>query len=340
MQHPISAQNRLQTVSAQIQQSSETFLFSLNNDSLTLDQRRQYDRDGFIVIKGLLTDQEIFKYSNRFQEICSMPPEEIKKLPFLVMRDVAIAKTEFKANEKAVTKLQDWQDDPVLFDFCKHPEILKYVKCFCGDNVKSIHTMLINKPPDVGAGTSRHPFHQDLHYFPLRPSHLIVCAWAAMEHVHRENGCLTVVPGSHREFPLLPHDYPEWEGGVNKMYHGVKVDPSVIERRIHVEMNKGDVVFFHPLLLHGSGMNRTSGFRKAISCHYASADCHTINIQGTSQELIANEIASIMIKRLRAIPKFQNVTKMEDVPLQERMELFVMLWRQKSRLVAGRVGSW
>lgn len=45
------------------------------------------------------------------------------------------------------------------------------------------------------------------------------------------------------------------------MYHGIKdFDPSA--KRIHLEMEAGDTVFFHPLLIHGSGMNRTNGFRK------------------------------------------------------------------------------
>jgi phytanoyl-CoA hydroxylase len=109
-----------------------------------------------------------------------------------------------------------------------------------------------------------------------------------MEHVHRGNGCLVVLPGTHTG-TLLQHDYPEWEvrrhyrgkkrsllislslslslclclkGGVNKMYHGVKdYDPS--HPRVHLEMSAGDTVFFHPILIHGSGTNRTQGFRKA-----------------------------------------------------------------------------
>lgn len=45
------------------------------------------------------------------------------------------------------------------------------------------------------------------------------------------------------------------------MYHGVKdYDPS--HPRVHLEMQAGDTVFFHPILIHGSGMNRTQGFRK------------------------------------------------------------------------------
>ena len=45
------------------------------------------------------------------------------------------------------------------------------------------------------------------------------------------------------------------------MYHGIKdYDPNA--PRVHLEMGPGDTVFFHPLLIHGSGMNRTEGFRK------------------------------------------------------------------------------
>ena len=59
----------------------------------------------------------------------------------------------------------------------------------------------------------------------------------------------------HIVMSLLP------QGGVNKMYHGIRdYDPS--SPRVHLEMGPGDTVFFHPLLIHGSGMNRTSGFRK------------------------------------------------------------------------------
>ena len=49
------------------------------------------------------------------------------------------------------------------------------------------------------------------------------------------------------------------------MYHGIMdYDPS--HPRHHLEMEVGDTVFFHPLLIHGSGMNRTKGFRKVSGC--------------------------------------------------------------------------
>ena len=60
---------------------------------------------------------------------------------------------------------------------------------------------------------------------------------------------------------ILPHSF---QGGVNKLYHGIQnYDPS--QPRVHLSMEPGDTVFFHPLLIHGSGMNRTDDFRKVGS---------------------------------------------------------------------------
>ena len=52
--------------------------------------------------------------------------------------------------------------------------------------------------------------HQDLHYFPFRPADRIVCAWTAMERIHRDNGCLVVVPKTHKT-ELMAHEYPKWK---------------------------------------------------------------------------------------------------------------------------------
>jgi len=130
--------------------------------------------------------------------------------------------------------------------------------------------MLINKPPGVDG---RHPLHQDLLYFPFRPADQIIAAWTALEPCTRKNGCLVVLPGTHRG-ELLPHENPDWEW-LNLAYFGAK-GVGAHPGRVHLVMEPGDTVFFHPLLLHGSGHNRTDGFRRAISAHYASAACRFV----------------------------------------------------------------
>jgi phytanoyl-CoA hydroxylase len=115
------------------------------------------------------------------------------------MHDVSQVKKGLKAdNESSIAKLQDWQADEVLFEYVRHPNIVKYASAIVGPDVKSVHTMLINKQPNVGP-TTRHPLHQDLIYFPFRPVNRICCAWTAMVNINRENGGLVVVPGSHRQ---------------------------------------------------------------------------------------------------------------------------------------------
>ena len=60
------------------------------------------------------------------------------------------------------------------------------------------------------------------------------------------------------------------------MYHGVRdFDPS--SPRVHLEMGPGDTVFFHPLLIHGSGMNKTSGFRK-VCVIVCKCVCTNVNV--------------------------------------------------------------
>ncbi|XP_077614614.1 phytanoyl-CoA dioxygenase, peroxisomal [Crocuta crocuta] len=290
------------------------FQYTQDNDVLSLEQRKFYEENGFLVIKNLVSDADITRFRNQFERICK---GELKVEGMMIMKDVTTEKSKFTWSENLITKVQDFQGDEELFRYCTLPEILKYVECFTGPNIMAMHTMLINKPPDSGKKTSRHPLHQDLHYFPFRPSNKIVAAWTAMEPVTQDNGCLSVLPGTHKGC-LRPHVYPQWEGGVNIMYYGIQ-DYDENSPRVHLVMEKGDTVFFHPLLIHGSGLNKTQGYRKTISCHFASADCHYIDVKGTSQEGFEKDLKGIMQKQFE-IP--------EDTSLQD-------IFRFRARLVKG-----
>ncbi|XP_004345745.1 phytanoyl-CoA hydroxylase [Capsaspora owczarzaki ATCC 30864] len=283
---------------------------------LTREQRRFYEDNGFLLVKKLIDPSVLNEIKDHFVALCNGEKERFSTTT--VMRDVTLAKQKGLKGERAVTKVQDFQDDPDLFRYCQLPEVLKYVQCFTGPNIRTIHTMLINKPPDVGP-TGRHPLHQDLVYFPMEPANRICCSWTAMEPVTRANGCLVVLPGTHKG-ELLEHGYPEWEGGVNKAYHGIKSAQQEKGDLVYLEMEPGDTVFFHPILIHGSGANKTSGYRKAISGHYASAgECSYIDVTGGPREELAREIEEMAKAKLRTD---------EHIKIQD-------IWRMKSRLVQG-----
>lgn len=235
---------------------------------ITDEMLDSYWEHGYVVVPGLLPEEDLARWRQRLDDIVEgrVPPSE----GMLVMKDVMVAKGAVRPGSRleAVAKIQDYENDPVLDGYTTHTNVLDCVERFVGHDVQTIHTMLINKPPNVDG---RHPLHQDLLYFPFRPADRIVASWTALERVTKENGCLVVVPGTH-EGELLPHENPpdiEW---LNAAYFGVKDVEGQLARRVHLEMEPGDTVFFHPVLLHGSGRNRTRGFRRAISAHYTAVD--------------------------------------------------------------------
>lgn len=226
---------------------------------------QHYQDHGYVVVPNLIEPDHLQIWIDRLSDIVEgrTPPSP----GMLVMKDIMVAKGTVKAGSpmEAIAKIQDFESDPVLDSYTTHAAILDCVETIVGKDVQTIHTMLINKPPHVDG---RHPLHQDLLYFPFRPADKIVASWTALEPVTRENGCLVVLPDSHRG-ELLQHGNPEWDN-LNAGYFGAKgVDTS---NRVHLEMNPGDTVFFHPILVHGSGRNKTEGFRRAISAHYCAVD--------------------------------------------------------------------
>lgn len=235
---------------------------------LTAAQRAQYDEYGYTILRDFFSEAELRPLVDRLlaivRGVCDVPAD------MLVMRDVMVVKGEVKAGspEEAVAKIQDFHNDKVLFEgYSKHPKLLDFIEGIVGPDIQVVHTMLINKPPYVDG---RHPLHQDLLYFPFRPADWIVATSTALEKVTRDNGCMVVIPRSHKG-ELLEHENPDWEH-LNAGYFGAR-DLDEQSERVHLEMNPGDIVFFHPLLLHGAGRNRTSGFRRTILSHYASAKC-------------------------------------------------------------------
>ncbi|KAK7580099.1 hypothetical protein V9T40_000728 [Parthenolecanium corni] len=285
------------------------FQYTLPNNLMTTEQRKFYDDNGYLLIKDLIPHSLLDLFRQHFIEICE---KKIDVGIMTLMKDISLAKTNAQG-EYLYNKVQDIAYDEVFSKYMFYPKLLDYVECFTGPNIKAMHSMLINKPPDAGTLSSRHPVHQDLHYFPFRPAKRIVASWTAMERVTVDNGCLFVLPGTHKG-NLHPHTYPDWDGAVNKMYHGVQGFDN--HPKVFVEMEKGDTVFFHPLLLHGSGPNLTKGFRKAISFHFAASECEYIDVKGTIQDNIRQEV--------------------EEIARRRGAELdFCTIWRAKSRLARG-----
>jgi phytanoyl-CoA hydroxylase len=239
--------------------------------------REEYFENGYVVRRGLIPQDLVEELNQRFAEVAEgavAPAENMQ-----VVRNVEIAKGLVTPKTKAhgISKMNFIHRDPVLRKYSNYGPLLDQVEELVGSDIISMNSMVLNKPPDVDG---RHPLHQDLIYFPFRPADSIVGTWTALDKITRENGCLVMIPGSHKG-ETHPHDYPDWEHK-NHLFVGVKnVDAS---GRVHIEMEPGDTVFFHSNIIHGSGFNRTSDLRRAIAVHFANARCEDI-WEGRKQKL-------------------------------------------------------
>eukprot|EP01065_Artemidia_motanka_P035849 TRINITY_DN43742_c0_g1_i1.p2 TRINITY_DN43742_c0_g1~~TRINITY_DN43742_c0_g1_i1.p2 ORF type:complete len:376 (+),score=91.73 TRINITY_DN43742_c0_g1_i1:61-1128(+) len=264
-------------------------------------QRAAYERDGFVVVRGNVPAVDLAVYRQRFDELSSGAAAVPKGVQ--VVRDLGSVRAAGGArrtptNAATINKLQNLEMDPVLRRYARHPSVLRWLPSFTGDpgaKVLPFTSMLVNKPPDAGLGTSRHPIHQDLWFFPLRPANRMVCAWTALQRCSRENGALYVLPGSHRG-PLEGHAKPT-DGPVNAGFVGIvgRCDESAEDQDgiVWVDMQPGDTVFFHPLLHHGSGRNRSTGCRQAISSHYVGCSCVYFDpLRDPVQRLRAERVAA------------------------------------------------
>ena len=80
-----------------------------------------------------------FCFRKRFQDVCT---GKVETFGMTIMKDIAIAKSEFADGERAITKIQDFTLDDELFKYCCAPEIVKYVENFTGPNIMAMHTMV------------------------------------------------------------------------------------------------------------------------------------------------------------------------------------------------------
>src|SRR6478736_4495660 len=88
-----------------------------------------------------------------------------------------------------------------FLELARDPAIVDLVSGVIGEDVILWGCHVFCKPPLDGYET---PWHQDGHYWPIRP--LATCtAWVALEASDRGNGCLRVIPGSHRGKQLHDH---------------------------------------------------------------------------------------------------------------------------------------
>ena len=223
---------------------------------LTAEQLEQYRRSGFVNAGPLLDDQPVETLQREVLRVIDDRDNPAAAQPVL-LRDLSTIEG------LAVWQIINiWEASPAFRALASHPHLLEMAAQLSGAKQLRIwHDQIIYKPKAAGGVLL---WHQDSPLWDLlQPKDEQVTAWVALDDAEADNGCMYMVPGSHRWGDKLEalnvlreqHPLPErFEG------HDLHV--------IMCPVKKGQVHFHHPLTWHGSGTNYSSRPRRAIAIHY------------------------------------------------------------------------
>jgi ectoine hydroxylase-related dioxygenase (phytanoyl-CoA dioxygenase family) len=150
---------------------------------------------------------------------------------------------------------------PAIMELACNPKLLNILETLLGTpDIKLYSDQVLMKPPFHGSPVS---WHQDSGYWTaIWPPALVSC-WVSLDEATLENGCVHMVPGSHK-LGVVPH-----ERGDDQFLHVRGLDLSTA---IPVVLPPGGVSFHHSCTVHGSGPNRTEKRRRGLVLSYMRAD--------------------------------------------------------------------
>jgi ectoine hydroxylase-related dioxygenase (phytanoyl-CoA dioxygenase family) len=166
----------------------------------------------------------------------------------------------------------------VFNDFINNKRLLDLVEDILGINIDCFLSQYIFKNP----GAWGQPWHQDSSYFPF-DRYPQVGAWVATSPATIENGCLVILPGSHKEH--LHEHVPDDREGSNYGYTEIKDQDFTNE--IPVTLETGDLLLFHSFLMHKSYDNKSKSKRTAVVFHFAETGTDFGELDSPTNEWIS-----------------------------------------------------
>ena len=220
-----------------------------------------YKENGFMVIEDAFSSEVIESLRHEATTICRGDRGELKGTPVFdgtetddeVLRQILCIHFPHKISD-------------LMFETLKSDPFVQVLTSIIGPNVKCMQSMLFIK----AAGKPGQAWHQDEVYIPTRDRSL-TGGWIAMDDATVENGCLWVIPGSHKTGTMY---FQEWHGDPRfDCAFEAQRFPYTNDDAVPVEVRAGSIVFFNGYLLHRSLPNYAeTGFRRSLVNHYMSAE--------------------------------------------------------------------
>jgi phytanoyl-CoA hydroxylase len=218
---------------------------------LTPDHQHFYQSNGYVVVRGLFSDDEVARYLEHYMTLRQRGPfpgdsagvdiggdDPIKRYPRMI-------------------HMHRW--DEVSLRWMLDDRIRVCLAGLLGREPYAVQTMLYFKPP----GARGQALHQDQFYLRVQPG-TCMAAWMALDPCDEANGCIHIVPGSHAWQVLCTE-----KADTSISFTDVTVPMPPGQEVRALPMAPGDVLFFNGSLVHGSYPNTTADrFRRALIGHY------------------------------------------------------------------------
>lgn len=221
--------------------------------------KEPFEHDGYVVARGLFGDPEVMRLREHFMTLRGRGS----------YRDDVVGVDSHSRDPlrryPRMAQMHRW-DDVTLRWLLDH-RLRESLTTLFGAEPYAVQSMLYFKPP----GSRGQAVHQDNFYLRAEPG-TCVAAWLALDRADDENGCLVVVPASHR-WPILCTR----KADTRVSFTDVTVPIPDDQAPVSVVMEPGDVLFFHGSLVHGSMPNRSlDRFRRALIGHYIHGDARQV----------------------------------------------------------------
>lgn len=245
---------------------------------LGADQIEKFWENGFLIVEGLLTEAEVDVLRLQVDLVAGGNAAHIDKKLLQVEPDVEAGKEAADTYAASLRKMSHVAfHDPVFEAHARNPKVLDVIESLLGADLKLYQDQVFMKPPKVG---SRQRYHQDMPLgFQIDPPDMVTC-WAALDEATVENGCLWMLPGTHKN-GIIEQDV--WQQTEEQALAGD------LGEEVPVPLKAGSCGFHHGLVLHSSRPNLTDRSRRGYATHYVSARCRYTGDKPTDAMLVRGE---------------------------------------------------
>jgi phytanoyl-CoA hydroxylase len=221
--------------------------------------KADFARDGYAVARGLFDAEEVDRLRDHFMSLRQRGAYADD------MAGVSTDRRDPLRRYPRMAQMHRW--DQTSLRWLLDDRLRGWLTVLAGAEPYAVQTMFYFKPP----GSRGQALHQDNFYLRVEPG-TCLAAWMAVDAADEANGCLQVVPGSHR-WPILCTT----EADTTVSFTDVTVPIPSGKQAVPVVLDPGDVLFFNGSLVHGSGPNATTDrFRRALIGHYIQADARKV----------------------------------------------------------------